>query len=148
MDGWVDEWMSGCLSVCLFVCLSVCLCVYHLNRCKTSIFCRGQQPIFLCCPTKLRKMWWMGSWTHEPVPALYIYIVPPLGAYKSQLGGHIFYHCCFIRSTSTVIIYSIYIYIFIYIYISNLIVLVVVGVLHVRCIPQQNSQRQFSASVY
>ena len=30
----------------------------------------GQQPIFLCCPTKRWKMWWKGSWTHEPVPAL------------------------------------------------------------------------------
>ena len=30
----------------------------------------GQQPIFLCCATKLWKMWWKGSWTHEPVPAL------------------------------------------------------------------------------
>ena len=54
---------------------------------KLHISAGGPQPIFLCYPTKLRKMWWMGSWTHEPVPALYIYIVPPLGAYKSQLGG-------------------------------------------------------------
>ena len=34
---------------------------------------------------------------------VYIHIVPPLGAYKSQLGGHIFYCCCFIWSTSTVL---------------------------------------------
>ena len=38
------------------------------------------------------------------VPAKYICVVPALGAYKSQLGGHISYRCCFIRSMSTVII--------------------------------------------
>ena len=38
----------------------------------------------------------MGMWTHIPVPALYIHIniniVPPLGAYKSQLGGTYIYY--------------------------------------------------------
>ena len=74
--------------------LRVCVCTICIDV-KLQYIAGGQQPIFLCCPTKLRKMWWMGSWTHEPVPALYIYvyiyvyiyIVPPLGAYKPQLGG-------------------------------------------------------------
>ena len=39
-----------------------------------------------------------------PVKTYLLYIVPPLGAYKRQLGGHIFYRCCFIWSLSTVII--------------------------------------------
>ena len=43
------------------------------------------------------------------------YMVPPLGAYKSQLGGHIFY--C---STSTVII-RLYIYV-IFVYSSCLLI--------------------------
>ena len=44
---------------------------------------------------------------------LYIYIVPPLGAFKSQLGGPILYPCCFISSSSPVILY-IYIYMYVY----------------------------------
>ena len=64
----VMAWFGGSYYSSLRVC--VCVCVYHLNRCKTCIMCRGPQPIFLCCPTKLRKMWWMGSWTREPVLAL------------------------------------------------------------------------------
>ena len=43
----------------------VCVCVYHLYRCKTSILCRGARAHFPMLP-KLRKMWWMGSWTHNP----------------------------------------------------------------------------------
>ena len=39
-----------------------------------------------------------------PVKTYLLYIVPPLGAYKTQLGGHIFYRCCFIWSLSTMII--------------------------------------------
>ena len=66
--------------------MCVCVCTIWIDV-KLLWFAGGQQPIFLCCPTKLRKMRRMGSWTHEPVPAIYIYIVPPLGAYKSQLGG-------------------------------------------------------------
>ena len=91
----------------------MCVCTICIDV-KLQLIAGGQQPIFLCCPTKLRKMWWMGSWSHEPVPALlmYIYIVPPLGAYKPQLGGHISYRCCFIRSMSPVII-RLYIYILI-----------------------------------
>ena len=36
---------------------------------------------------------------------------------------------------------------YLFIYLGNLIVLIAVGVLHVWCIPQQNLQRQFWASV-
>ncbi len=51
--------------VCVCVC-TICIDVkLHTNA-------GGQQPIFLCCTTKLRKMWWMGSWTHEPVYYWYI----------------------------------------------------------------------------
>ena len=102
---------------CVRACARGCVCVCTICIDVRLLYCAGgQQPIFLCCPTKLRKMWWMGSWTHEPVPAIYIYIdiynyiVPPLGAFKSQLGGHISYRCCFIRSMSTVIL-PIYFYI-------------------------------------
>ena len=55
---------------------------------------------------------WEGKRGRFPVPAA---IVPPLGAYISRSwGGHIFYRCWFIWSTSTVII-RLYIYIFIFI---------------------------------
>ena len=94
----------------------MCVCTICIDV-KPQFVAGGQQPIFLCCPTKLRKMWWMGSWTHEPVPALFIYIVPPLGGYKPQLGRHISYRCCFIRSMSTVII-RLYIYIYVCILIN------------------------------
>ena len=52
-------------------------------------------------------------WTHTPVPA-YIYIVLPLGALKSQLGGHIVSRCCFISSTAPVIIFG-HVYTYIYV---------------------------------
>ena len=93
------SWLSNChftftLSLsshfhCHFICPAaagracVCVCTICIDV-KLHIPAGGQQPIFLCCPAKLRKMWWMGSWTHEPVPAL------SLGAYKSQLGGTYF----------------------------------------------------------
>ena len=60
--------------------LSKCVCTICIDE-KLQYIAEGQQPIFLCCPTKLRKMWWMGSWTHEPVPALYIYISLSLSIY-------------------------------------------------------------------
>ena len=67
----------------------------------------------------------------ENVPALnlYIYIVPPLGAFKTQLGGHIFYRCCFIRSMSTVII-RLYMYIYNFILRVNLTLAVFARLLH------------------
>ena len=56
---------------CVWACAGVCVCTSCIDV-KLQSYAGGQQPIFLCCPTKLRKMWWMGSWTHEPVPALCI----------------------------------------------------------------------------
>ena len=83
---------------------------------KLQFYAGGQQPIFPCCPTKLPKMWWMGSWTHEPVPALYVESRPWAHISRSW-GGHILLIAVgFIRSLSTVII-LLYIYIYIYIYI-------------------------------
>ena len=58
---------------------------------------------------------------------------PAPGRIEVAARGTDIFHCCFIRSTSTVITD----------FFCHLIVLVVVGVLHVRCIPQQNLQRQF-----
>ena len=59
-----------------------------------------------------------GGWVHGRMH-LYLhyilYIVPHLGAYRSQLGGtYLYFCCCFIRSLTTVIIH-LYIYIYIYI---------------------------------
>ena len=53
-------------------CGGACVCTICIDV-KLLYSAGGQQPIFLCCPTKLQKMWWMGSWTLEPVPAIYIY---------------------------------------------------------------------------
>ena len=52
-------------------------------------------------------------------------LVPPLGAYKSQLGGHIFYRCWFIWSTSTVIIR---LYFYVYIHLVNYIIYIIASV--------------------
>ena len=86
---------------------------------KTSLSCRGQRrrPLGACENVRaLYKKIYINK---------YIHIFPPLGAYKSQLGGTyiIFYCCCFIWSTSTVIIRlyaNIYANIYIYIYIYNI----------------------------
>ena len=86
--------------------LRQCVCVYHLNRCKTSNYCRG--PLGNIAVSGQRRC------CNVPVKTclhyIYICIVPPLGAYKSQLGGNIFFRCCFLRSTSTVITYILYIF--------------------------------------
>ena len=94
---WLSNWhfiftfISLSLSFHLPRCCGACVCIICIDV-KLHIIAGGQQPIFLCCPTKLRKMWWMGSWTHEPVPAFYTYIVLPLGAFKTPLGGiHIYF---------------------------------------------------------
>ena len=76
-------WLSNVDFICIVISLSfsfhqpfcggACVCVCTICIDVKLLYCAGwQQPIFLCCPAKLRKMWWMGSWTHEPVPALYI----------------------------------------------------------------------------
>ena len=54
-----------------------------------------------------------------------MYVVPPLGAYKSQLGGHRFYRCWFIWSTSTVIIR---LYFYVYIHLVNYIIYIIASV--------------------
>ena len=66
---------------------------------------RGQRDLQLWpLPPKLHTGW-SGKRT--------CFIVPPLGAFKTQLGGHIFYRCCFILSLSTVIL-RVYIYMYTY----------------------------------
>ena len=95
--------ISLSLSFHLPRCCGECVCVYHLYRCKTSFFILLQGRVALM---SYHTQWSCG---HErngkrgrfPVPAalwrwiyiymrvctyLYIYI-PPLGAFKSQLGG-------------------------------------------------------------
>ena len=62
---------------------------------------------------------------------------------RRSWGGLIFYRCCFIWSMSTVII-RLYITIFINFHSSCQFICVF---LHVRCIPHQDSQRLFWASV-
>ena len=80
---------------------------------------RGMAAVSLAMPTKL----WDSAGRECGLTFLYLHIqyniVPPLGAFKSQLGGtYIFYRCCFIWPTSTVIIRPfIYIYIYTYIHI-------------------------------
>ena len=99
----------------------VCACVYHLNRCKTSYYRRS---VWHSCPTTRNEAVGMSgkgnvaSFLHLQIYFfLYICIVPPLGAFKSHLGGLIVYRCCFLPSTSTVILFiHIYIYIFTYIF--------------------------------
>ena len=66
-----------------------------------------------------------------------IHIVPPLGIFKSQLGGHIGYRCCFILSLTPVILY---------IYMFHLI-LFCWCLLHERYIPCQQFDKLFWASV-
>ena len=71
-------YVSVCVCMCLYVsvciyacmCMCVCVCVCVCKALNQRVPAGGQQPISLCCPTKLWKMWWKGSWTHEPVPAL------------------------------------------------------------------------------
>ena len=107
-------------------CGGACVCVCTICIDVKLLYCAGgQQPIFLCCPTKLRKMWWMGSWTHEPVPAfyIYVYIVPPLGAYKPQLGSLLFY---------TVNVYCDFTHIYIYISYFSFFVSGLIGVFFAR----------------
>ena len=66
--------VSVCVCVCVCVCVSVCVSTICIDV-KLQHIAGGQQPIFLCCPTKLWKMWWKGSWAHEP--GLYLYSPAP-----------------------------------------------------------------------
>ena len=100
----------------------MCVCTICID--VKILYCAGgQQPIFLCCPTKLRKMWWMGSWTHEPVPAIYIYniyiyiyilyIIRPW-AHLSRSWGDVYLIAVVLYSQCLLWLYlSLYIYIFI-----------------------------------
>ena len=84
-------------------------CVYHLNRCKTSVHCRGHGSCFPGHANEAMGFSRVGMWTHIPVPATIYSIVPPLGAYKSQLRvTSIFYRCCSILSLTPVIILYVY----------------------------------------
>ena len=90
-----------------------------------------------------------------PVPAaIFICIVPLLGAFKAQLGGPIFYRCWFISSLSSPVIMrlSILIYIYMYVYSScHLIVSVFARQMHStsefaltvlsKCVPHAGSSR-------
>ena len=96
----------------------------------------------------------MFLWKRTCIIYIYIYvcIVPPLGTYKSQLGDIYFIAVVLYGQRLLwiyIYIYYMYIYIYIYIYISVIssCYIIAVGVLHVWCIPQHNSQRQFWASV-
>ena len=71
---------------------------------------------------------------------IYICIVPPLGAFKSQLGGTYILPLLFYTVNLYCDCVYIYIYLYLFIYLGHFIVLIV-GVLHVWCIPQQNSRR-------
>ena len=68
------------------------MCVYHLYRCKTSILCRGATAHLPMLPNEATEDvvdGFMDAWacTCNIYNIYNIYIVPPLGAFKSQLGG-------------------------------------------------------------
>ena len=96
------------------------MCVYHLYRCKTSIYCWGMRVPWCASSNKDRTKWTRyRCLASADVPAIliqYNIIVPPLGAYKSQLGG---------TYSLSLLLYRInvcYIYIYIYIYMFILII--------------------------
>ena len=84
------------------------VCVYHLNRCKTSYYRRS---VWHSRPTTRNEAVGMSRKGNvagfRPLQIIYICIVPPLGAFKSHLGGLIVNVYCD----------SIYIYIYTYLYI-------------------------------
>ena len=89
--------------------MNLCVCVICRDV-KLRFVPRGMAAVSLAMPTKL----WDSAGRECGLTFLYLHIqyniVPPLGAFKSQLGGtYIFYRCCFIWPTSTVII-PLYIY--------------------------------------
>ena len=95
-------------------CGRVCECVRvdHLYRCKPLLSARGMAVVSLAMPTKL----WDSAGRECARTLLYLhifYIVPPLGAFKSQLRGHIVYRSRFTSSTPPVIL-NIYIYVYVY----------------------------------
>ena len=105
-------WLSNCHFIVIFISLSlsfhpprccgmcVCVCAWVwvrvcVYRCKTSYFCRGATahlPMFPNEATEDVLDGFMDAWTCTCIifiyiVCIYIYIVPPLGANKSQLGG-------------------------------------------------------------
>ena len=86
------------------------VCVYHLNRCKTSYYCRG---VWHSCPTTRNEACvheWEGKRGRFPVPAAIFYVQSRPWAHLSRSwGGPIFYRCWFILSLSPVMIYYIFI---------------------------------------
>ena len=100
--------------------LSQFVCVYHMNRCKLSTFSRGLlgnmavsgQRRRCNVPVKTYLLYFITIY-------IYIHLVLPLGAYKTQLGGRILYRWWLILSLSPVILILIvlYVYICVYIYI-------------------------------
>ena len=83
-----------------------------------------------------------GGWVHGRMNLYlqYIYIVPPLGAYKSQLGGT--YILSLLVYTFNVSCDPIYIYMLSHLFMFNSWCL-----LHDRDIPHQNSRSCFDSSV-
>ena len=63
-----------------------CVCVYHLNRCKTSFCCRGPLGNIAASGQRRRCNVPVKTYLHY-ILYIYICIVPPLGASKSQLAG-------------------------------------------------------------
>ena len=91
------------------------------------------------------KLWTWVGWETWPVSCtcILIYcIVPPLGAYKSQLGGT--YNLSLLFYIFNVSCDPIYIYFFF----SHLFMFSVCCLLHDRDTPHQNSRRCFDSSVY
>ena len=116
------------ISICMYVCvlyiyIYICVCVraHHLYRCKTSFYCRG---VWRSRPTTRNEavdMSGKGNVASFLYLQLYgynwiyiiLYIYRPWAHLSRSWGGHIFYRCWFIWSTSTVIIrlYIFYVYI-------------------------------------
>ena len=47
---WMHGCMDACMDACMDVCMYVCVRVFHLYRCKTSIYRRGQRcPCHFLC---------------------------------------------------------------------------------------------------
>ena len=140
------SWLSNCHFIVIFISSApllrgVCVCVrvYHVDRCKTSFYCRGplgniesaaneDAAMFLCKRTCI----------------LYTYTVPPLRAYKTQLGGTYILSLLFYMVNVYCDYTSVYHYIYIYIYFFFILrVNLLLVFLHVRCIAHQDSQRLF-----
>ena len=133
------SWLTSCHLIFIVISLSF---PFHLPRCCGVCVCTIWRDVKLRCVAGDHRGP-RGSVANEDTPwvpvTTYLLLIS-LGAYKSQLGGTNVYRCCFIWSTSTVII-RLYVYSYIYIFIMSSIKLLLF--LHVGCTPQPNSQRQF-----